>query len=87
MAAESRPESWLMIFFLIERLHIAEDGHRRATRGPTRQGGAPRGVRRAPTLVGRVWPPGELLALSIFYYSEIVFREVSGLLELCRIGL
>ena len=23
-------------FFLIERLHIAEDGHRRATRGPTR---------------------------------------------------
>ena len=23
-------------FFLIERLHIAEDGHRRATRGPMR---------------------------------------------------
>ena len=23
-------------FFLDERLHIAEDGHRRATRGPTR---------------------------------------------------
>ena len=23
-------------FFLIERLHIVEDGHRRATRGPTR---------------------------------------------------
>ena len=36
MAAESRPERWLMVFFLIERLHIAEDGHRRATRGPTR---------------------------------------------------
>ena len=36
VAAESRPERWLMIFFLIERLHIAEDGHRRATRGPTR---------------------------------------------------
>ena len=35
VAAESRPERWLMIFFLIERLHIAEDGHRRATRGPT----------------------------------------------------
>ena len=43
VAAESRPERWLMIFFLIERLHIAEDGHRRATRGSTRQGGAPRG--------------------------------------------
>ena len=36
VAAESRPESWLMIFFLIERLHIAEDGHRRATRGAMR---------------------------------------------------
>ena len=33
---ESRPERWLLIFFLIERLHIAEDGHRRATRGPLR---------------------------------------------------
>ena len=30
-------------------------------------GGAPRGVGRAPTLVGRVCPPGELLPLSIFY--------------------
>ena len=28
VAAESPPESWLMIFFLIERLHIVEDGHR-----------------------------------------------------------
>ena len=54
-------------FFLDERLHIAEDGHRRATRGPTRKGGAPRRVGRAPTLVARVWPPGELLALIIFY--------------------
>ena len=60
VAAESCPESLLTIFFLIERLHIAEDGHRRATRGP-RGRGAP------PTLVGRVWLPSELLALSIFY--------------------
>ena len=36
VAAESHPESLLMIFFLNERHHIAEDGHRRATRGPTR---------------------------------------------------
>ena len=27
-------------FFLNERLHIAKDGHKRATRGPTRQGRA-----------------------------------------------
>ena len=36
VAAEFRPRRWLMIFFLIERLHIAEDGHQRATRGPLR---------------------------------------------------
>ena len=42
-------------FSPIKRLHIAEYGHRRATRGPTRQGGAPWGVGRAPTLVARVW--------------------------------
>ena len=56
--------------------------------GPTRQGGAPRGVGRAPTLVGRVWPPsGTSRAHYFFIYSENDFREVSGLLELCRIGL
>ena len=37
VAVESRLERWLMIFFLIERLHIAEDEHPRVTRGPTRQ--------------------------------------------------
>ena len=36
VAAESRPEGLPSIFFLIERLHIGEDGRRRATRGPTR---------------------------------------------------
>ena len=43
MAAEFRPEKLLLIFFLDERLHIGEDDHRRATRGPTRQGARPRG--------------------------------------------
>ena len=43
VAVEFLPESLLMIFFLGERLHIAKGGHRRATRGPTGQGGAPRG--------------------------------------------
>ena len=33
---EFPPRRWLMIFCPIERLHIAEDGHRRATRGPMR---------------------------------------------------
>ena len=35
-AVEFHPRRWIMIFFPIERLHIAEDGHRRATRGPTK---------------------------------------------------
>ena len=30
-------------FFLNEGLHIEEDGHRRATKGPTRQGARPGG--------------------------------------------
>ena len=38
-------------------LHIAEDGHRRATRGPTRQGARLVGVGAPPTLVARVWAP------------------------------
>ena len=40
VAAEFRPVSLLMIFFQGKSLHIAEDGHRRATRGPRRQGRA-----------------------------------------------
>ena len=36
VAAEFLPESLLMIFLQGKRLHIAEDGHRRAARGATR---------------------------------------------------
>ena len=50
VAVEFLPQSLLIIFFSDERPHIAEDGHRRADRGATRQGGA-------PTLVDRVWSP------------------------------
>ena len=61
VAAEFLPESLLMIFFQVKRLHIAEDEHRRPARGPTRQGGAP-----PPSWAG-CGPLGELLALGIFY--------------------
>ena len=67
MAAEFHPRRWLMIFFLIERLHIAEDGHRRAPMGPMRQGHAEGGRARPPPSWAGCGPPGELLALSIFY--------------------
>ena len=43
VAVEFYPVSLLMIFFSDERLHIAEDGRRRANRGPTRQGACPGG--------------------------------------------
>ena len=81
VAAEFRPISLLMIFCQGKRLHIAEDGHQRATRGPMRQGARPhpRGQGVAP-----FW---YFLRLVFFIYSENVFCGASGLLELCRIGL
>ena len=60
VAAEFRPVSLLMIFFQGKRLHIAEDGHRKAARGPMRQGARP-----PPSwMVGG--PPLVFLPLSIF---------------------
>ena len=56
VAAESRPESLLMIFFSDKRLHIAEYGHRRATRG----------VGRAPSLMARVWAPSGIFFAQYF---------------------
>ena len=47
-----------------ERLHIAEDGHRRGNRGPTRQGARP-----PPSWPG-CGPPLVFLPLSIFYYFQ-----------------
>ena len=68
-------------FFLDERPHIAEDGHQRATRGPTRQGALPHPRGQG---VGPLW---NFLRSVFFINSKKDFREVSGLLELRRIGL
>ena len=76
VAAESHPESLLMIFFLHERLHVAKDGHQRATRGPTRQGGAPRGVGRA------LHPRGGLVS-SPDYYLFFYFSKYSKMDKYC----
>ena len=57
VAAEFRPVSLLMIFFQGKCLNIAENGHRRATRGPRRHGVRPVGVGAPPTLLARVWAP------------------------------
>ena len=72
-------------FFSDERLHIAEDGHRRATRGPTRQGAQPGGRARPHPRgqgVGRLW---YFLCSVFFINSKNCFREVSGLLVLHKI--
>ena len=87
VAAEFLPESLLMIFFSDGRLHIAEDGHRRPARGPTRQGARP-GGRPHPHPRGQgVGPLWWILSPVFFINSKNNFPDVSGLLELCRIGL
>ena len=56
----------LWFFFLDERLHIAEDGHRRATRGPMRQGGAQGGR-------ARPHPRGWWVAPLLYFLRPIFF--------------
>ena len=51
-------------------------------------GGAPRGVGRDPHPPGQgVTPLWNFLRSVFFIYSENDFRQVSRILELCRIGL
>ena len=49
------------------------------TRGPTTQGGAPRGVGRTPTLVARVWAPSGIFFaqyfLSIPKMTSVEFQD------------
>ena len=70
VAAEFRPESLLLIFFSDKRLHIAEDGHRRPARGPTRQGARPGGRACPPPSWPGCGPPLVFSSLSIFYYFK-----------------
>ena len=74
-------------FFQGKRLHIAEDGHWRTARGPMRQGARPGGRARPHPHGQGVGPPWYFLCLVFFINSKNNFRGVSGLLELCRIGL
>ena len=85
--AALHPESFLLIFFQVKTLHIAKDGHRRANRGPTRQGARPGGRACPPPSCPGCGSPLVFLLLNIFIISKNNFRGVSGLLELCRIGL
>ena len=72
VATEVHLVSLLMIFFSDERLHIAKDGHQRATRGPTRQGARP-GVGPASHPRGRWVPPsGTSFAQYFIYILKII---------------
>ena len=55
-------------FFQGKRLHIEEDGHQRAVRGPTRQGAHPVRVGAPPTLVDGGWPPSGAFFAQYFLY-------------------
>ena len=87
VAVVFHPENLLMVFFQGKRLHIAEDGHRRPARGPTRQGARPGGRTRSHPRGQGVGPLWYFLRSVFFINSKNNFRGVSGLLELCRIGL
>ena len=81
VAVESRPESLLMIFLRTKDFIYQKMG----TGGPT---GGPRGRGRAPHPRGQGVAPLLYFFRSVFFIiSKNNFRGVSGLLELCRIGL
>ena len=54
-------------FFQVKRLRIVEDGHRKAARGPTRQGARPGGGARLPPSWPGCGPPLVVSFASIFY--------------------
>ena len=85
--AALRPESFLMIFFHGKGHHIAEDGHRGVARLPMRQGARPGGRARPPPSWLPGGPPLVLSSPNIFNIFQNSLSGVSGLLELCRIGL
>ena len=74
-------------FFQGKRLHIAENGHRWPARGPTRQGACPGGRARPHPHGWWVAPLWYFFRSIFFIISKNNFCGVSGLLELCRIGL
>ena len=85
--AALHPESFLMIFFQGKRTPYTRRWASEACQGPMRQGARP-GGRARPHPRGQVGPPLTYFFRSIFFIiSKNNFRGVSGLLELCRIGL
>ena len=87
VAAEFRPVSLLMIFSWTKDLIQKKMGIRGLPGGP-RGRGPPRGIGRALHPRGQGVGPLWYFFRSVFFIiSKNNFRGVSGLLELCRIGL
>ena len=85
VAAESRPEKFPLIFSHRKtsyRRRWSSESHQ----GAHEVGGAPQGGAPPPSWKG-CGPPGLHLWRGFFIIYYKVFRGVSGLLELCRIGL
>ena len=83
-----RPESFLLIFSSGQKTPYRKRWAPEACQGAHETGGMPRGVGRAPHPRGQgVGPLWLVLSPVFFIYSKTCLREVSGLLELCRIGL
>ena len=81
-----RDETSSLIFFSVKRNIWSWSWGRWSIRGPTRQGGAPSGGGRAPTLVDRVWAPWPWFFRQYFSYFEKlspwIFRSFRELLFL-----
>ena len=86
VATESRPERLPAIFSHQKtsyRRRWASESHQ----GAHEVGGRAQGEGGAPTLMSRVWAPWPSPLATIFFIYFNIFRGVSGLLELRRIGL
>ena len=68
-----RDVSFSLIFFSPNMKIWCWRWGRWSTWGPTRQGGMPRGVGRAPTLVDRVWAPWPWFFRQYFLYIPKIF--------------
>ena len=68
-----RDESFSLIFFSPNTNIWSWSWGRWSVRGPTRQGGAPRGAGAPPTLVDRVWGPWSWFFRQYFLYIPKIF--------------
>ena len=85
VAAEFRPERLLDVFFSSKDFIWEKMGIGEPPRGPRGRGRALGGAS-PPSWTG-CGPPGLHLWRRFFFIYFKIFRGVSGLLELCRIGL